>query len=261
MLLAQISDLHIGASGSEIERSSGSSGFLERAVRHLCHLEPRPDVVLCTGDLVHDGHPEEYARLAALLKPLPMPWFVIPGNHDDREHLRAAFGHLGYLPASGFLHYVVDRGPLRLIGLDTHVPGKPGGLLCTERLAWLDARLAEAPRKPTLVFMHHPPFRTGIHQMDAMGLEGADGLATVIGRHPQVERVLCGHLHRPIVKRFAGTVASTCPSTMLQVELDLGVPGRLSVLPEPPACQLHLWSEEAGLVSHLSYIDDFRRKA
>lgn len=261
MLIAQISDLHIGTPDSDVERSSGSSAFLERAVQHLCRMEPRPDAVLCTGDLVHDGRPEEYARLAALLKPLPMPCFVIPGNHDDREQLRATFGHRGYLPAQGFIQYAVDLGPLRLIGLDTHVPGRPGGLLCGERLAWLDARLAEAPKQPTLVFMHHPPFRTGVHAMDAMGLEGAGALAEVMGRHPQVERVLCGHLHRPIVKRFAGTVASTCPSTMLQVMLDLGVPGRLAMVPEPPACQLHLWSEAAGLVTHTSYIDDFRLRA
>jgi 3',5'-cyclic AMP phosphodiesterase CpdA len=261
MLLAQLSDLHISTPDSDVERSSDSSPFMERAVQHLCRLEPRPDAVLITGDLVHDGHPEEYVRLAALLKPLPMPWFVIPGNHDDREHLRAAFGHLGYLPAKGFLQYVVEQGPLRLIGLDTHVPGKPGGLLCGERLAWLDARLAEAPKQPTLVFMHHPPFLTGVRVMDAMGLEGSDALAEVIGRHPQVERVLCGHLHRPIVKRFAGTVASTCSSTMLQLVLDLEVPGRLAMVREPPACQLHLWRESAGLVTHTSYIDDFRSRA
>ncbi|NMO22528.1 phosphodiesterase [Pyxidicoccus fallax] len=261
MLLAQISDMHIGVPGSDVERRFDSATHLERAVQHLCRLEPRPDVVLCTGDLVNDGSPEEYARLAALLKPLPMPCYVIAGNHDDREHLRAAFAHQGYLPEQGFLHYVVELGPLRLIGLDTNVPGAPGGRLCADRLAWLDARLSEAPERPTLVFMHHPPFRTGIHRVDAMGLEGSEALAAVIGRHPQVERILCGHLHRPIVKRFAGTVASTCPSTMHQVALDLELPGRITLVPEPPACQLHLWSEATGLVSHLSYIGDFRSAA
>ncbi|MCP3144276.1 phosphodiesterase [Pyxidicoccus xibeiensis] len=261
MLLAQISDFHIGVAGADMDRRFDSAARLERAVQHLIRMEPRPDAVLCTGDLVNDGLPEEYARLAALLKPLPMPWYVIPGNHDDREHLRAAFAHQGYLPAQGFLHYAVELGPLRLIGLDTHVPGEPGGRLCAERLAWLEARLAEAPGRPTLVFMHHPPFATGIHRADMMGLEGSDALAAVIARHPQVERVLCGHLHRPIVKRFAGTVASTCPSTMHQVALDLGLPGRLALVPEPPACQLHLWSEASGLVSHTSYIDDFRPAA
>ena len=254
MILAQITDLHVGTPGSYIDRQSQTAAQLERAVQHLCSLEPLPDVVLCTGDLVHDGQPEEYAVLAALLKPLPMPWFIIPGNHDDREQLRTAFSHRGYLPAQGFLCYAVDLGPLRLVALDTLVEGMPGGRLCAERLAWLDATLSEAPKQPTIVIMPPPPFRTGIRMMDDMGLEGSEGLAEVIGRHPQVERILCGHLHRPIVKRFAGTVASTCASTAHQVVLDLRQPGRLSMVAEPTVCQLHLWSPELGLVSHTSYI-------
>jgi 3',5'-cyclic-AMP phosphodiesterase len=70
----------------------------------------------------------------------------------------------------------------------------------------------------------------------------------------QVERLLCGHLHRPIVKRFGGTVATTCPSTMHQLRLDLRSPGGLALVPEPPALQLHLWREDVGLVSHTSYV-------
>ncbi len=257
MLLAQISDLHVGTPGSGIDVHSDTSARLQRAVRHLCALEPRPDVVVCTGDLVHDGLPGEYARLAALLEPLPMPWYVVPGNHDDREHLRATFAGRGYFPARGFLHYVVDTGPLRLIALDTLVPGAPGGRLCAERLDWLDARLSEAPAKPTVLLMHHPPFRTGIGIMDPWGLEGAGGLEAVVPRHPQVERILCGHLHRPIVKRFAGTVASICPATALQVMLDLRQPGELNMVDEPSACQLHQWSEGTGLVSHTSYVGEY----
>lgn len=257
VLLAQITDLHVGAPGSGIDVHSDTATRLERAVRHLCSLEPRPDVVVCTGDLVHDGLPEEYARLAGLLNQLPMPWYVVPGNHDDREHLRATFAGRGFFPDGGFLHYVVDLGPVRLIALDTLVPGAPGGRLCEERLAWLDARLSEAPQRPTLLFMHHPPFRTGMRIMDSMGLEGAEGLEAVVRRHPQVERILCGHLHRSIVKRFAGTVASVCPATALHVRLDLRQPGELNMVAEPPACQLHLWSEGAGLVSHTSFIGEY----
>ncbi len=217
-------------------------------------MDPLPDVVLCTGDLVDEGSPEEYAVLVPMLAALPMPCYLVPGNHDHRENLRKAFVSHSYLPRDGFLHYAVDLGPLRLIALDTHVPGAPGGQLCPERLAWLDARLSEAPDRPTVLMMHHPPFRTGIERMDEMGLEGSEGMAEVVRRHPQVERILCGHLHRPIVKRFGNTVASTCPSTAHQVVLDLRREGRLAIVDEPPACQLHLWNEGLGLVSHTSYI-------
>jgi 3',5'-cyclic AMP phosphodiesterase CpdA len=259
MLIAQITDLHISTPGSANDRFFRTPEHLERAVAHLNGLSPRPDVVLATGDLVERGEPAEYARLRAILDGLTMPFYVIPGNHDAREPLARAFADGGYLPQEGYLHYAVERWPVRLIGLDTVVPGAAGGRLCTERLAWLEARLGEAPAQPTVVFMHHPPFVTGMRAMDAMGLEGGEGLAGVIARHPQVERVLCGHQHRPIIRRFAGTVAAVCPATAHQLVLDLDSTPRVAVVMEPPACMLHLWlGPEAGLVSHVSVIGNER---
>ncbi|MGH7421465.1 MAG: phosphodiesterase, partial [Candidatus Rokuibacteriota bacterium] len=251
MLIAQITDLHISTPGSVNDRYFRTPEHLERAVAHLNGLTPRPDVVLATGDLVERGEPAEYARLRSILDRLAMPLYVIPGNHDARENLARAFADRGYLPQDGgFLHYTVEEWPVRLIGLDTLVPGAPGGRMCAERLAWLDARLGEGRERPTVVFMHHPPFVTGMPAMDGMGLEGKAEMASVIGRHPQVERVLCGHLHRPITRRFAGTVAATCPATAHQVALDLAPARRLAVVMEPPACMLHLWlGAESGLVS------------
>ena len=129
--------------------------------------------------------------------------------------------------------------------------------MCAERLGWLAARLDEAPDRPTVLFMHHPPFATGIRHMDALGLAGAEALATLVARHPQVERVLCGHLHRPIQVRWAGTVASTAPSTAHQVVLDLADDAPATFAMEPPACQLHVWRPGTGLISHTSYIGRF----
>ena len=260
MLIAQITDTHISTPGSVNDRHFRTPEHLERAVAHLNRLAPRPDVVLATGDLVERGDPEEYTRLRAILDRLAMPLYVIPGNHDSREGLARAFADRGYLPTDGgFLHYTVEEWPVRLIGLDTQVPGQPGGRLCAERLAWLDARLGEAAARPTVVFMHHPPFVTGLQAMDAMGLEGKEELATVIRRHPQVERLVCGHVHRPMTRRFAGTVATTCPATAHQIALELPPTPRLSVVMEPPACMLHLWlGADAGLVSHVSVIGDER---
>lgn len=256
MIIAQISDMHLTMPGAGLDRLMWTAHHLERAVAHLDALRPRPDVVLATGDLVDHGRADEYARLGAMLAPLAMPVYLIPGNHDDRENLSQAFDDHRYLPRGGaFIQYVVDDWPVRLVALDTLVPGENGGRLCATRLAWLDARLAEAPERPTLIFMHHPPFVTGIRSMDAMGLEGSEALAAVIRRHPQVERIVCGHLHRPILRRFAGTVACTVPSTAHQVALDLPPEERLAVVMEPPACMLHVWlGEREGLVTHVSVI-------
>ena len=258
MIIAQISDLHIRAPGQLAYRRVDTAPCLERCVAQLAHMTPRPDLVLATGDLVDVGLPEEYRHLRALLAPLPMPVYLIPGNHDRREPILAEFADHPYLPRQGtFLHYVIEGHPVRLIGLDTLVVGQGGGHMCDERLAWLAARLEEAPRRPTMIFMHHAPFHTGIEHMDRLGLEGAEAMGGLIERHPQVERVVCGHLHRPISMRWHGTLVMTSPSTAHQVVLDLRENAPAAFSMEPPAFLLHVWSKAAGLLTHMSYIGEF----
>ena len=184
MLLAQISDLHFLPHGTLAFGRVDVAGCLERAIDHLAALQPRPDAVLITGDLTNDGDAAVWAELTGVLARLDAPVYPLPGNHDDRELMRSAFAHLDLFPAQGPLCFAVELGPLRLIGLDSLVPGDPAGELGAEQLAWLDARLGEAPQTPTLVALHHPPFRTGIDHMDAMMLTDGAALAAVIGRHP-----------------------------------------------------------------------------
>lgn len=257
MLIAQISDVHVR--GAQVDGKwpgdTDTPAALRRCVATLEELSPRPDVVLVTGDLVHGGKAEDYALLAELLKPLSMPWYVVPGNHDHRDNLRRTFGDRACPAAAGhFLNYAVETFPVRLVAVDSQHAGHEGGMLCEERLAWLESRLAEQPDRPTVVFMHHPPFLTGLAGFDREPLQGVEGLAEIIGRHPNVERILCGHLHRPVQGRFAGTLASSAPSAAFQVALDLteGVP--LRVTREPAAFQLHRWREGGGIVSHMGFI-------
>ena len=262
MIVAQLSDPHIVAPGGSPRTPAGfgpvdTAVFLARAIAAVDRLDPLPDVTVITGDLVDRGEPAEYQRLRDLLAPLRMPVYVIPGNHDAREPLRAAFGADGYLSGDGFIQYAVEDYPLRLVALDTLVPGKHHGELCADRLDWLDRTLAAAPDRPTLVMMHHPPFVTGIDYMDKFGLENTAGLAAVIARHPQVERILCGHLHRPIDRRFAGTVAGTGPSTAHQIGLNFLPEAPLRFLFEPPGYQLHLWRDDSGLVTHTAVLGDW----
>jgi 3',5'-cyclic AMP phosphodiesterase CpdA len=145
---------------------------------------------------------------------------------------------------------------VRLLALDTLVDGKPYGELCTERLGWLETRLGEQDR-PTVIFMHHPPFDCGIAAFDRAKLNiGSERLAEIVRRHPNVERVLCGHVHRPIQVRFAGTLASIAPATAHQATLDLRDEPRLSMMMEPPGLSLHRW-HDGTLVTHVSFIGDF----
>jgi 3',5'-cyclic AMP phosphodiesterase CpdA len=257
MILAQLTDTHIKLPGRLAYRRVDTAAHLARAVAAVNALDPQPDVVALTGDLVDFGRPEEYEHLRALLAPLRAPYLLLVGNHDERAALRAAFPEHDYLPRAGFVQYAVDRGPLRLVALDTVIPLRGDGELCAERLDWLDRTLAAAPGRPTVVMMHHPPFRTGIAHMDAQGLAGRGAFAAVIGRHPQVERIICGHLHRSIQSRVARTLASTCPATCHQVALDLRPHGRSAFVLEPPGYQLHQWTEGAGLVTHTAVVGEF----
>ena len=258
MLLAQVSDTHIKADRRLAYRKVDSSAALERCVRHLNGLDPQPTLALFTGDLVDAGRRDEYAALKAMLDELAMPYYLIPGNHDDRQALRDAFPSHAYLRSGGeFIHYAIDDHALRLIGLDSTVPRAPGGLLCERRLAWLDATLAQARDKPTLLFMHHPPFLTGIEHMDAQRCMNAEGFGAVLHRHPQVFRLLCGHVHRSIQTHWNGITASIGPSPSHAVALDLRPGGPSAFVLEPPACQLHDWHPDTGLVSHLSLIGDY----
>jgi 3',5'-cyclic AMP phosphodiesterase CpdA len=257
MLLCQISDLHIKPERKLAYRKVDTAAMLERCVARILALPQVPDVVVATGDLVDFGTEAEYRLLRELLAPLTMPLYLLPGNHDGREGLRTVFADHAYLRQwAPFVQYAIDDHPLRLVALDTVVPGQGRGELCAERLAWLDRTLAAAPSRPTVVALHHPPFVTGIGHMDRVGLAGIEGLAAVIAGHPQVERLIAGHLHRPITVRFAGTVATTCPSPAHQVALDLDPDARDDFTMEPPAFQLHWWNGRA-LVTHTAYVDAF----
>jgi len=258
MLIAQVSDPHIKPPGRLAYRYVDTAGMLNACVRTLQALAPPPDLLLMTGDLVDLGRPEEYDHLKAILAPLGTRVLAVPGNHDHRDALRAAFADQGYLPAEGVLQFAVDGDyPLRLIGLDTVIPGEGGGRLCADRLAWLDATLRRRPQAPTLLMMHHPPFVTGIGHMDRIGLlDGRHGLAAIVACHPQVQLILCGHLHRTIRAVVGGRPVMTCPSPAHQVTLDFRDEAASCFRMEPPGFLLHRWQND-GLVSHVAAIGDY----
>lgn len=252
MLIAQISDLHVMRAGALAHGRFDTAATLARCVAHLRTLRRPPDVVLATGDLCDNGEPEEYERLRALLAPLAMPLYLIPGNHDRRAALQSAFPGHGYLPPRGApFHYVVDDHDVRLIALDTLVEGEDGGTLDAEQVRWLDGVLAAAPQKPALVFMHHPPVASGMRRIDGIALDAGSTarLADVVRRHPQIRRIVCGHVHRGLQAHWMGTLVSVCPSTAYQIDLDLAAGEFSPSHTEPPAYQMHD-ARASGFVTH-----------
>ncbi|KND55478.1 3',5'-cyclic-nucleotide phosphodiesterase [Candidatus Paraburkholderia kirkii] len=253
MLLAQITDLHVTLPGTLAYGRVDTAAYLARAIDALNALDPRPDAVLVTGDLVDAGGIDEYRHLRALLDRLAMLWRVLVGNHDDRGNLHAVFGDRPKLAGDGaFVQYAYDVGEVRVIALDTLDPGSPAGRLCAARLAWLEAQLEASRERPVVIGMHHPPFACGIGFMDDIRLATDDSraLEALLRRHPNVERVVCGHVHRAISARFGGTIAWCAPSTAHQVALQLTPGAADAFVMEPPAFGLHLWRADLGLVTH-----------
>ncbi|HHI81730.1 MAG TPA: phosphodiesterase [Rhizobiales bacterium] len=257
MLVAQISDTHITVAGKKAYGVAPVDDMLARAVAHINRLEPAADVVLLSGDVTYSARPEEAREAARLLGALNCPYYVIPGNHDDRDVLWSVFGGAA-CPSreQGFIHYTVDDYPVRLIGLDSTSPGAPGGAFCPARAAWLEARLKEAADQPTLLFMHHPPVKFGVLETDEDGFSGADRLGDIIAQHRNIKALACGHIHLPAHALWRGTAVSTAPSTGMQLALDLTMKRNSEFLLEDPGYQLHYWSGAGELVTHTVYVRD-----
>jgi 3',5'-cyclic AMP phosphodiesterase CpdA len=212
-ILAQISDPHLGEPAIGGVKPKKSLREVIAAIEAL----PNPvDAILVTGDLAEHAAPEEYALAAELIGRLGVPFHVLPGNKDDRATMREAFDLPGEADAP--LDYAVDLGPLRLVAIDSTIPGEDRGDFTLAQLEWLEEELASAPEQPTIVAMHQPPLVTGMADWDAVIMTAADrrALAAVIERHPQVRAIVGGHLHRVAASALAGRPVIVAPSTFVQ---------------------------------------------
>lgn len=239
VLLAQLSDLHLGATQEEADPAAR----LETVVEAVLALPNPVDAVLVSGDLSDDGSAESYRIARSLFDRFECPVHVLPGNHDDRARLREAFG----LPGHGAepIHYGVDVGDLRVIALDSNVPGRDPGAFPPETLAWLDEELGRERERPTLLALHHTPLATGLPGWDAINLAPAEreALATVVARHPQLRMIVGGHLHRIAAAGLAGCPVLSAPSTYLQALPDFDFEDEDVEMIGPPGFALHVFSD------------------
>lgn len=257
MLIAQITDPHVAAPGAPHPTGYDPATAVPRVIAALHAMVPRPDLVVLTGDLAAEtGTPAEYAEARRLLAPLALPLLAVPGNHDTRDGFRAALAGLDSRMGDGpTCALALDLGPWRILALDTLDPGRaPAGALGPEQRAWAAARLAEAPDRPTLIFLHHPPFPIGMDGIDVLALADAGPLAGTVATHPQVRRLACGHVHRTVHRRWAGTEASTCPAIAYEFPLDLAPGGDARPSPHPPGFQLHRLEPDGSILTHTIFL-------
>jgi 3',5'-cyclic-AMP phosphodiesterase len=260
VFIAQISDLHIKPPGVLAYGRVDTARALERCVAGLNAFTPKPDLVVISGDLADTPAVEEYEHLRRLLAQLKLPFVGIPGNHDSRDLMRTAFPGARYAFSSGPLNQRVEVEGLDLVLLDSSVPGRPHGELDAPTLQWLEATLAASPERPALLFLHHPPFKTGITHMDRQFLLNAGDLAAAVKRHPRTQLIAAGHVHRAILTMFAGISSTICPAPNHAVDLDLAELREPSFKIEPPAFHLHTWfpGERFGsVVTHQVPIGNF----
>jgi 3',5'-cyclic AMP phosphodiesterase CpdA len=140
------------------------------------------------------------------------------------------------------------------------VPKRPHGELDEATLRWLDATLSASEQRPALLFLHHPPFVTGIAHMDRQNLTNSQDLAAIVRRHRRVQLIACGHVHRATFTAFAGISTTICPAPSHAVDLDLEEARPPSFRVEPPAFHLHAWfpgKDFGRVVTHHVPIGDF----
>ena len=251
MLIVQISDTHIAAPGKKAFGIVPTAENLAQSIEHINQLNPSPDLVLITGDLVNYGSGEETRRAFELLEKLRFPYFIVPGNHDSREALWQSFGTRA-IPSRfhEFFNYVIEGYEIRLIALDSTAPGEPGGHICHQRAHWLDQQLERARDHPVIIFMHHPPLKCSVLETDEDGFRGADELGRVIEKYSNIERILCGHIHLSTHASWHGATVSTAPSMGLQLGLDLTMTRESEYYRDAPGYLLHHWTPQRNLITH-----------
>jgi 3',5'-cyclic AMP phosphodiesterase CpdA len=242
--ILQISDTHIVPEGALVSGRLDTADALARIVARVASIRDQIapiDGVLVSGDLSDDGSAESYARFKALIAPLNLPVHVIPGNHDAREPMRAAFAD--QLPASGPLNWIHSIGDIRLIGLDTLVEGQGLGTLATESLTFLESALSQAGDMPVLLALHHPPFRCGITFMDDIGLNNRKDLRDIIEGFSGTLRMACGHIHNMMVADVAGHITISAPSPCSTFAYDRRADAPVGYMTQEDGCLLHRWND------------------
>lgn len=241
MRVLQLSDTHLRGDDRLSFRVVDTRHCLDAAVTHLKNLEQKPDAIVVTGDLADSGDLNAYHVLHTSLSQLGVPVYALPGNHDRRDRMRDVLG--GWCPVNEdiapYICYALEQASTRLVVVDTMHPGSHSGHCHPRGAEWLEQTLAGRPDVPTLLFMHHPPFLTGLGLMDEP-FENQDILAAIIRKNPQV-RLCCGHMHRPVLTQWMGCIAVTAPSVSMQIELDLSEKGGDEFRMETPGYLLHDW--------------------
>ena len=245
MIIAQISDTHITLDAPDADQRIED---FEAVVRDINSLDPLPDLIIHTGDIVHNGRRDEYTRSAEILSETDIPVYGMVGNKDDRQNMREAFSRFqSFSPDSTFVDYAVDGYPVRLIMLDTLHEGSNKGYFCEERLHNLNTLLSAETDRPIAVFTHHPPCEITVGP-DLIHFETGNSmpnLRNALLSSGRVVAIFSGHVHRSTtgtVEDIPVNVATAVATTLRRGEYPDHMKSR-------PVYCLHRHDEKAGFVT------------
>jgi Icc protein len=226
-----LTDTHIMAGGKWRPRAGDfefdTEASLRRVVDAVRALDPAPAFAVFGGDLASPDllhrdrvlSPSEYEpsyRLfAEIVAKLPCPTYFLVGNHDDRT----AFNRVlrgGVATSDAPCHFSFDHGGYHFIALDSQEPGQTGGFLDGDQLTWLRHDLVQHRDRPTIVFVHHHPWSLGLAWLDDLKLRNGAELMATLDEHPNVQWVICGHVHLDQAVQRGRLTMLTTPSTCIQ---------------------------------------------
>lgn len=224
--LVHISDTHLLANNGSLYDQVPSEKHLRQLFEEFEASGGKPDAIIFTGDLADLGEADAYQRVRRIVDPvaerLGTEVIWVMGNHDDREHFRT---HLLGQPASTApVDSVTHIGGLRIITLDTSVPGHHHGEITPDQLAWLEEELSDAAPDGTILAMHHPPVPSVLALAASVELRDQQGLAPVLAG-TDVRSIIAGHLHYSSSATFAGIPVSVASATCYTQDLNVPVGG------------------------------------
>ena len=244
--ILQITDPHVIAPPGLVSGQLNTPALMAAAIDSiLADMEKYGviDAVLVTGDVTDDGALESFDWFRTQIERLELPYFLIPGNHDRRDLMRASFADQAFMPETGHINWMHDLPDLRLVGLDTLIPGQGSGILDQTTLEFLSDALRGRPDAPFLIAMHHPPFASGIRFMDELGLAGIEDLQRILHSAPNACRIICGHVHSMIVSTVGPATAIACPSISSHFKTDLRNDAPVGFMSGPTGYMLHDWND------------------
>ncbi|MES9974739.1 MAG: 3',5'-cyclic-AMP phosphodiesterase [Candidatus Thiodiazotropha sp.] len=209
--LLQLTDSHLYADPSRSLLGINTLETFDQVLAQALQEAGNPDFILATGDLVHDASDTGYKRLLGRLQLTEIPTYCLPGNHDIPGKMKQILNqdNVHCIPS-------VQTKGWSLIFLDSTIAKSDGGRIDESQLELLRVLLRAHPDKHTMLCMHHHPVPVGSRWMDTMVLENPDAFFKLIDANPQVQAVLCGHIHQAFDTEYRGVRLMGSPSTCVQ---------------------------------------------